>query len=131
MDDKLRELSLLLCKSLDPPISTEIVQEPWNPGRSNLCLGLAAAPAGTPLVDRHVDSDLLTMTFYDEPFLEVQQPTTGEWKVVDIGENLPIVNIGTSFQRASENRLRAALHGVRQSEKEINLIMYDLHECQL
>ncbi|KAL0929816.1 2og-fe oxygenase family protein [Colletotrichum truncatum] len=128
-DDILRQLSTLLCESLDPPISTEVVSDSRKPGRSNMCLGLASAAAGTSLMEHHVDSDLLTLTFYDEPFLEVQQPKTGEWKVVDVCENRPIVNVGTTFQRVSEHRLRAPLHGVRQSEREINLIMYDLYAC--
>ncbi|GJC90928.1 hypothetical protein ColLi_13766 [Colletotrichum liriopes] len=125
VDHILRQLSVLLCESLDPPIPTKVVPDGQEPGRSNMCLGLAVATPGTSLMERHVDSDLLTLTLYDEPFFEVQQPETGEWKVVDVCGNQPIVNIGRSFQEVSNNRLHAPLHGVRQSESDINLIMYD------
>lgn len=126
-DAVLRDLSMLLCKSLDPPVPTAVVDNPKNPGRSNMCLGLATAPAGTSLMGSHLDEDLLTITFYDEPFLEVLERTSQEWKLVEVFENLPIVNIGDSFQSVSNGRLFTPFHRVKQSQREINLVMYDLN----
>ncbi|KAK1621892.1 hypothetical protein BDP81DRAFT_466477 [Colletotrichum phormii] len=128
VDTVLRDLSTLLCESLDPPVLTSSFNNAEGPGLSNMCLGLATTPAGTSLMDSHLDEDLLTITFYDEPFLEVLEPLTGEWKVVEVLENMPIVNVGDSFQQLSNNRLHAPLHRVKQPDEEINLIMYDL--CQ-
>jgi hypothetical protein len=125
-DSVLREISTLLCKSLDPPLSTVVIDDETTPGLSNMCLGLATAPAGTPLMDSHLDEDLLTMTFYDEPFLEVLDREAAEWKLVEVLEDLPIVNVGASFQAISDNRLYAPFHRVRQCQRHINLIMYDL-----
>jgi 2OG-Fe(II) oxygenase superfamily len=127
-DSVLRDLSTLLCESLDPPIPTAVVDNPKNPGLSNMCLGLATAPAGTSLMGSHLDEDLLTITFYDEPFLEVLERTTQEWKLVEVFKNMPIVNVGDSFQKASNDRLYAPFHRVKQSQREINLIMYDLNK---
>ncbi|KAI4264855.1 MAG: hypothetical protein L6R42_000060 [Xanthoria sp. 1 TBL-2021] len=127
-DSVLRDISTLLCKSLDPPIAVAAIKDPKNPGLSNLCLGLAAAPAGTPLLGSHLDEDMLTITYYDEPFLEVLDTTSEEWRVVEVFENLPIVNVGDRFPEASNDRLYAPLHRVVQTPREINLIMYDLNE---
>jgi isopenicillin N synthase-like dioxygenase len=80
-------------------------------------------------MEPHTDSDLLTMTYYDEPFLEVQQPMTEAWELIDVCNNLPIVNVGRRFQIASNCKLHAPVHRVKQTEKAIDLIMYDLHEC--
>lgn len=128
MDGVLRELTLQICGFLQPPIVPAAAQNPSDPGLSNLCLGLAAATPGTELMERHVDSDILTMTCYTEPFLEVPHPVTAEWTVVDVFGDMPIVNVGMSLQKLSGNRFRAPLHGVRQSQEVINLIMYDLHD---
>jgi isopenicillin N synthase-like dioxygenase len=127
-DSVLRDLSTLLCTSLNPPLKVAAINDPKNPGLSNLCLGLAAAPAGTPLLGAHLDEDMLTITYYDEPFLEVLDPTSQEWRVVEVFENLPVVNVGERFQEASNDRFHAPLHRVVQSPNEINLIMYDLNE---
>lgn len=127
-DSVLRDLSTLLCTCLDPPVPAAAITDPQNPGLSNLCLGLAAAPPGTPLLGSHLDEDMLTITYYDEPFLEVLDPISQAWKVVDVFEQLPIVNVGDRFQEASNDRLHAPLHRVVQSPREINLIMYDLNE---
>lgn len=127
-DSVLRDISTLLCRSLDPPIAVAAIKDPKNPGLSNLCLGLAAAPAGTPLPGSHLDEDMLTITYYDEPFLEVLDPTSEEWRVVEVFENLPIVNVGDRFPKASNDWLYAPLHRVVQSPREINLIMYDMNE---
>ena len=127
-DSVLRDLCTFLCKSLDPPIAPAAIKDPKNPGLSNLCLGLAAAPAGTPLLGSHLDEDMLTITYYDDPFLEVLDSTSEEWKVVEVLENLHILNVGDRFLKASNERLHAPLHRVVQSPREINLIMYDLNE---
>ncbi|KAL2208336.1 hypothetical protein CC79DRAFT_1355706 [Sarocladium strictum] len=129
IDLVLRRLSFILCTSLDPSIPVEVASDDGSPGISNLCLGLAAAPIGTSLMEPHTDSDLLTMTFYDSAFLELHSPETGEWCVVDVNANMPLVNIGRSFQSVSGNKLKAPSHGVRQSDGDIDLVMYDLHRC--
>ena len=127
-DAVLKDLSTLLCKSLNPPIEKVVLGDSKDPGLSNLCLGLATASAGTSLMGSHLDEDLLTITFYNEPFLEVLERTTQEWKVVEVFENLPIVNVGDSFLKASNGRLYAPYHRVKQTQREINLIMYDFNE---
>lgn len=126
IDAILRHLSMLLCQNLDPPIATKVVDNPNSTGLSNLCLGISAAKAGTPVMGEHLDEDLLTLTFYDEPFLEVLDRQAQTWKVVDVLEHLPIVNVGDRFQGFSDGRLHAPLHRVKQTPNEIDLIMYDL-----
>ncbi|KAM0251901.1 hypothetical protein ACHAQJ_007963 [Trichoderma viride] len=126
VDSILRDISTLLCQTLDPPIPTKVVDDPSSTGLSNLCLGISAAEAGTPVMGAHLDEDLLTITFYDEPFLEVMERQAQTWKQVDVMENLPIVNVGDRFQSFSNSRLHAPLHRVKQTPHEINLIMYDL-----
>ncbi|KAF3022418.1 hypothetical protein E8E14_006123 [Neopestalotiopsis sp. 37M] len=126
IDGILRDLSLLLCKTLDPPIPTQVVDNPKSTGLSNLCLGISAAKTGTSVMGSHLDEDLLTMTFYDEPFLEVLERSTQEWKLVEVFEHMPIVNVGDRFEKFSNNRLHAPYHRVTQTPKEIDLIMYDL-----
>ncbi|KAL7919274.1 hypothetical protein ACQKWADRAFT_301914 [Trichoderma austrokoningii] len=126
IDTILRNTSTLLCQNIDPPIATKVVDDPTSTGLSNLCLGISAAKAGTPVMGEHLDEDLLTLTFYDEPFLEVLDRQTQEWKVVDVCEHLPIVNVGDRFQSFSEGRLHAPLHRVKQTPNQIDLIMYDL-----
>ena len=127
-DAVLKDLSILLCKSLDPPIKKVVLDDSRAPGLSNLCLGLATAPAGTSLMGSHLDEDLLTITFYDEPFLEILERTTQEWKTAEVFENLPIVNVGDNFRKASNGRLYAPYHRVKQTPREINLVMYDFDE---
>ncbi|PTB62254.1 hypothetical protein BBK36DRAFT_1172810 [Trichoderma citrinoviride] len=126
IDAILRHLSMLLCQNLDPPVATKVVDDPNSTGLSNLCLGISAAKAGTPVMGEHLDEDLLTLTFYDEPFLEVLDRQTQTWKLVDVLEHLPIVNVGDRFQGFSDGRLHAPLHRVKQTPNEIDLIMYDL-----
>lgn len=77
-DSVLRDIFTLLCKSLNPPIAVAAIKNPKNPELSNLCLSLAAASAGTPLLRSHLNEDMLTITYYDEPFLEVLDPTSEE-----------------------------------------------------
>ncbi|UKZ68811.1 uncharacterized protein TrAtP1_009830 [Trichoderma atroviride] len=126
IDAILRDISMLLCQNLDPPIATKVVDNPSSTGLSNLCLGISAAKAGTPVMGEHLDEDLLTLTFYDEPFLEVLDRQAQTWKVVDVLEHLPIVNVGDRFQSFSDGRLHAPLHRVKQTPNQIDLIMYDL-----
>lgn len=76
----------------------------------------------------HLDEDLLTITFYDESFLEVQDKETGEWKLVEAFMHMPLVNIGETFQKASKGRFHAPFHRVKQTERQIDLIMYDLND---
>jgi isopenicillin N synthase-like dioxygenase len=119
----------MLCGLLDPPIPTACADDPGKPGISNVCLGLANGSPGTSLIGSHLDDDLLTITFYDEPFLEVLDERDQQWKLVDVCENLPIVNVGNTLQTASNNVLHAPFHRVVQTQRDINLIMYDLNEC--
>ena len=77
----------------------------------------------------HQDDDLLTITFYDEPFLEVLDERDQQWKLVEVFQHLPIVNVGTTLEKASGGRLRAPFHRVVQTPSAINLIMYDLNAC--
>ena len=125
-DTVLRHLSILLCNSLDIP--TTDVKDAQNPGVSNMCLGIANGTAGTALMPSHLDEDYLTITYYDEPFLEVQDRTTQEWKSVEVFQNMPLVNVGDRLEAVSKARLFAPPHRVVQTPKEINLIMYDLNE---
>ncbi|KAL7932144.1 hypothetical protein V8C35DRAFT_308584 [Trichoderma chlorosporum] len=127
IDAILRDISKMLCQNLDPPIATKDVDDPSSAGPSNLCLGISAAKAGAQVMEEHVDQDLLTLTFYDEPFLEVLDRQAQSWKLVDVFDNLPIVNVGTRFQSTSDGRLHAPLHRVKQTPNQIDLIMYDLY----
>ena len=42
----------------------------------------------------HLDEDILTIMYYDEPFLEVQNRKTGVCGLVEIDEHIPIVDFG-------------------------------------
>lgn len=128
IDAILRKLSEMLCKSFDPSNNAVNIDNTKNPGLSNLCLGLATATAGTELMGSHLDEDLLTITFYDESFLEVQDKDTGEWKLVEAFMNMPLVNIGETFQKVSNGRFHAPFHRVKQTKRQIDLIMYDLND---
>ena len=129
IDAVLRDMTTMQCGLLDPPIATTCVENPESPGISNVCLGLADGAPGTALMGSHQDDDLLTITFYDEPFLEILDEKDQKWKLVEVYEHLPIVNVGTTLQAASNNKLRAPFHRVVQTPSPINLIMYDLNAC--
>lgn len=126
-DVVLRDIFKLLCTSLDPPAPTSAVSNPKNPGKSNLGLGLAAAPMGTSLMSSHADDGILTILYYDVPFLEILEPASQEWKLVEVVEGLQVVNVGEDFRKLSGGRLKAALHRVTQAEGENHLIIYYLH----
>ncbi|KAI0201863.1 hypothetical protein F4808DRAFT_424082 [Astrocystis sublimbata] len=130
-DAILRDLSRLLCQTLDPAIPATVVEGMKGPGISHMCLGSATAPVGTSLMPSHIDSDLLTLTYYDEPFLEVQDRETQEWKAVDVCDNHPIVNVGGTFQKLSNGQLYTPWHRVKQSPRPIDLVMYDLYAPDL
>ncbi|KAM7218764.1 hypothetical protein V8F06_005918 [Rhypophila decipiens] len=138
-DSVLNHLSTLIYEhlggreSFTRPITLDSETTKKHPGISNLCLGLATAPPMTELMPSHLDEDLLTLTFYDEPFLEVRDRNTQEWKVVDacadgVGNNMPVVNVGETFQEASGGKLYAPPHRVKMTEREIDLVMYDFNE---
>lgn len=76
----------------------------------------------------HLDEDLLTITYYDEPFLEVFENHTQEWRLVEVSQNLPVVNVGETLQTLSDSRFHAPQHRVIQCPREIDLIMYDLND---
>lgn len=128
IDAILRKLSEMLCNSFDPPNAAVNIVNTKSPGLSNLCLGLATATAGTELMSSHLDEDLLTITFYEESFLEVRDKVTGEWRLVEAFMNMPIVNIGETFQKVSNGRFHAPFHRVKQTKRQIDLIMYDLND---
>ncbi|KAK3358795.1 hypothetical protein B0T25DRAFT_563868 [Lasiosphaeria hispida] len=125
IDGLLRDLAatLFAAMGLPPP-----ALDPQQPGLSYLTLGISKAQRGTCLVEPHEDEGFLTLTFYDEPFLEVLDRTTREWKLLEVNEHMPIVNVALESQRRSNDRLYAPLHRVTHGENEIDLIMYDLYE---
>jgi isopenicillin N synthase-like dioxygenase len=127
-DTVLRTVAQKLNTNASPPLEAVNYSDPTNPGDSNMCLGIASARAGMEILGDHLDEDILTITYYDEPFLEVQDRKTGEWGLVDVNEHMPIVNVGDELQKASKGRFYAPPHRVVQSPKEINLVMYDLNE---
>ena len=127
-DTVLRTIAQKVSTNASPPLKAVNYSDPTNPGDSNMCLGIASARAGMEILGDHLDEDILTITYYDEPFLEVQDRKTGEWGLVDVNEHMPIVNVGDELQKASEGKFYAPPHRVVQSPKEINLVMYDLNE---
>jgi hypothetical protein len=127
IDNVLREIGTLLCKSMNPPVPAAL-EDPKKPGLSNLYLAISKAQPGTFIMPSHKDDGFLTFTFYDEPFLEVLDRATGEWKMVEVNEHMPIVNAGEELQRNSNDRLHAPLHRCYQGPNEIDLIMFDLFE---
>ncbi|PVI02291.1 hypothetical protein DM02DRAFT_702509 [Periconia macrospinosa] len=127
IDNVLRELGIGLCKSMDPPVPAAL-HDPENPGLSNLYLAISKVRPGTFIMPSHLDDGFLTLTFYDEPFLEVLDRATQEWKLVEVNEHMPIVNAGEELQRNSNDRLYAPLHRCYQGPNEIDLIMFDLFE---
>ncbi|ETS76972.1 hypothetical protein PFICI_10846 [Pestalotiopsis fici W106-1] len=127
IDNVLRELGTAVCKSMDPPVPAAL-DDPGNPGLSNLYLAISKVKPGSFIMPSHLDDGFLTLTFYDEPFLEVLDRTTQEWKLVEVNKNMPIVNAGEELQRNSNDRLYAPLHRCYQGPNEIDLIMFDLFE---
>jgi isopenicillin N synthase-like dioxygenase len=123
----LRQIAEKLSTKTSPLLKAHTYSDPTNPGDSNMCLGIASARAGLEILGDHLDEDILTITYYDEPFLEVQDRKTGVWGLVDVNDHMPIVNVGDELQKASEGKFYAPPHRVVQSPKEINLIMYDLN----
>jgi hypothetical protein len=122
-DTILRDISTALLNAVDFPLSIAALTDPGNPGQSNLCLGLATAALGTTLMPSHIDGDILTVTYYEEPFLEVLEPTTQEWVLVRVCEGLLLINVGEKLQQASHGRLKATLHRVKQCPAEIDLVI--------
>ncbi|KAJ4346010.1 hypothetical protein N0V95_005793 [Ascochyta clinopodiicola] len=127
-DTVLRQIAQKLSTGVSPSLEAYINPDPTNPGDSNMCLGIASARAGLEILGEHLDEDILTITYYDEPFLEVQDRKTGTWGLVEVNEHMPIVNVGDELQKASKGMFYAPPHRVVQSPKEINLVMYDLNE---
>lgn len=127
IDSALRDIAKTLCTSLDPPVPANL-DEPENAGISTLHLGISKAKQGECLLGSHQDEDILTLTFYDEPFLQVLDRKTNEWKALKVKENMPIINPGLELQQNSKERLFAPWHRVFMGENEIDLVMYDLYE---
>lgn len=127
-DTVLRQVAQKLSENAFPPFEANNYSDPTNPGDSNMCLGIASARAGLEILGDHLDEDILTITYYDEPFLEVQDRSTGTWGLVEVNKRMPIVNVGDELQKASKGKYYAPPHRVVQSPKEINLVMYDLNE---
>lgn len=132
VDAVLRDVGTTLCKAMDPPVAAAAaVLDAERPGDSYLTLAISRARAGTCLVPSHADEGFLTLTFYDEPFLEVLDRATHEWRLVPVHDHehhMPIVNVAEELQRRSNGRLHAPLHRVEQGRNEIDLVMYDLYE---
>ena len=127
IDNLLRDLGMMTCTSMVPPVPA-LLDDPTKPGLSNLYLAISKASPGTFLMPSHLDDGFLTLTFYDEPFLEVLDRNTQEWKLVEVNNHMPIVSNGEEIQRNSNDRLYSPFHRVKQGEKEIDLIMFDLFE---
>ncbi|KAK4189002.1 hypothetical protein QBC35DRAFT_494950, partial [Podospora australis] len=127
MDSVLREIGILLTTSMNPPVP-QALDHPEKPGLSNLTVAISKAKAGTILEPTHSDPGVLTMTFYDEPFLEVLDRKTRGWRVVEVKDNMPIINVGQELEKNSDDRLYAPVHQARHRENEIDLVMFDLFE---
>ncbi|KAK0705844.1 hypothetical protein B0T21DRAFT_416528 [Apiosordaria backusii] len=127
IDKILREIGLTLASSMDPTFSAAL-RDIANPGLSHLTLGISKAIPGTPLMDGHTDDGFLTLTFYDEPFLEVLDRTDNEWKPVEVNQNMPILNVAAQSAKNSGGRLYNPWHRVKMGANEIDLVMFDLFE---
>ncbi|OIW29213.1 para-aminobenzoate synthase [Coniochaeta ligniaria NRRL 30616] len=127
IDALLRELGTILCTSMDPPVPA-VLDQPDKPGLSNLYLAISKAKRGTFIMTTHTDDGFLTLTFYNEPFNEVLDRETNEWKRVDVNRHMPIVNVGDQLQKNSGDKLYSPIHRCYQDENEIDLIMFDLFE---
>ncbi|KAK4652448.1 hypothetical protein QC762_0073200 [Podospora pseudocomata] len=127
IDKILREIGMTLASSMDERFPASL-QDATRPGQSHLTLGISKARAGTPLMDGHTDDGFLTLTFYEEPFLEVLDRSTNEWKLVEVNRNMPILNVAAQSAKNSGGRLYNPWHRVKMGENEINLVMFDLFE---
>ena len=126
-DTAMRDLVSILSTTLSPPVPTGAINNPSKPGKSNLTLGLASAPAGTDLIPSHADSGIITILYYDTPTLEILEPVTQEWEVVQPVEGLHVVYVGQALQALSNGRLVAALHRVKQPKDSTAMVVYLLH----
>lgn len=127
IDSLLRELGTTLCASMEPPVPA-VLDHPEKPGLSNLYLAISKAKPDTFIMTTHTDDGFLTLTFYDEPFNEVLDRTTQEWKRIEVNRHMPLINAGDQLQKNSNNRLYSPIHRCYQDKNEIDLIMFDLFE---
>lgn len=130
IDTLLRQLGTRLCSAMEPPVPARL-DDAANPGLSNLYLAISKVERGKFIMTSHRDDGFLTLTFYDEPFLEVLDRETEEWKLVDVNKHMPIVNVGEELEANSKGRLHAPYHQCYQGDNEIDLIMFDLFESPL
>lgn len=107
-------------------MSASVAANSQRPGKSNLGLGIARAPAGTQLMSSHADDGLLTILYHITPFIEIPAPVPGGWALIEMAEYLHIVNVGEALERLSEGRPRSAPHRITQVEGDNHLITYYL-----
>lgn len=123
----MRDMFRILCTFVDPPIPTAVADDPYKHSYTNLTLGRSLESVGEDLIPEHADSGILTILYYDLPSLEILEPTTKEWEVVQPRPGLQAVYIGQHFQASSNGRFKAALHRVVQPEYGAALVVYLLH----
>lgn len=92
----------ILCESITPKVSTIASENPSEPNYTNLTLGYSNEEAGAHLIPEHADSGLITLLYYDLPSLEILEPDTGEWELVQPRPGHQVVYIGKHFSNASE-----------------------------
>ncbi len=129
IDTLLRQLGSRLCTAMEPAVPARL--DATNPGLSNLYLAISKVEPGKYIMTSHRDDGFLTLTFYDEPFLEVLDRETQEWKLVEVNRHMPIVNVGEELSANSNGRLYSPQHQCYQGDNEIDLIMFDLFESPL
>ena len=128
-DAVLRNICAALGTQATPKISTATTYNEKKPGSSGLCLGLATAQSGAAILGRHTNEGMLTIVFFNEPILEIQDRLTQQWKEIPVNGRLPVVYVGESLQKASNGQFHAPVHRFKQSESQIDFVMYDLYEA--
>lgn len=126
-DTALRDMYRTLCKSASPPISTVAAESPKAPNYTNLTLGFSLEEPGAFLIPEHADSGLITLLYYDLPSLEILEPVTGDWEIVQPRPGLQVCYIGKHFSDTSSGRFKAAAHRVVNPETGWALVVYLLH----
>jgi hypothetical protein len=89
-----------------PPMSTVAADSPKDPNDTNLTLGFFLNEPCAFSIPEHANRSLITLLHYDLPSLEISEPTSGEWKVVQPCPGLHVCYVRKRFLVASSSRLR-------------------------
>lgn len=110
-----------------PIIPTADAEDPRTPSYTNLTLGYSLEEDGVELVPEHANSGLITLLYYNLPSLEILDPVSKEWDLVQPRANHQVVYIGKHLSAVSGGRFKAAAHRVVNPGAGTGRVAYLLH----